>query len=246
MEILWNVLLGLGAALFGYLLGAIPTGVVIGKVFYHVDPRDYGSHASGGTNSGRVFGKRVGIIVIVLDILKAVIAFWACWAIIKFTPIIEASWLFDHGDIFPWIAIVGVAFGHCWPVFLLFKGGKAVTSYMALVGGTSWLGFIMCFASFFLPFAFKKIVSWSSLLSGLFLLIFEWVMCIIVLSTGNNIAYLMWTFGLQPSGVYFGLYAAVSSTIVYLILVFRHWQNIQRMKKGEEKPVKWGKGLISK
>ena len=118
MEILWNVLLGLGAALFGYLLGAIPTGVVIGKVFYHVDPRDYGSHASGGTNSGRVFGKRVGIIVIVLDILKAVIAFWACWAIVKFTPIIEASWLFDHGDIFPWIASVGVAFGHCWPVFL--------------------------------------------------------------------------------------------------------------------------------
>ena len=58
----------------GYLLGSIPFALVIGKVFYHTDVRKYGSGNLGGTNAGRVLGKKVGALVIVLDALKVVLA----------------------------------------------------------------------------------------------------------------------------------------------------------------------------
>ena len=53
--------------IIGYLIGSIPWGVVIGKIFYHKDIREYGSGNSGGTNAGRVLGRPIGIIVILLD-----------------------------------------------------------------------------------------------------------------------------------------------------------------------------------
>ena len=59
------------SVLFGYLLGSIPFALVIGKLFYHTDIRQYGSGNLGGTNAGRVLGKKAGISVIVLDALKA-------------------------------------------------------------------------------------------------------------------------------------------------------------------------------
>ena len=61
------------AVISSYLLGAIPNGVLIGKVFFGKDPRDYYSHNSGGTNTGRVLGKKIGLLVIVLDMLKTII-----------------------------------------------------------------------------------------------------------------------------------------------------------------------------
>ena len=58
----------------GYLLGSIPFALVIGKLFYHTDVRKYGSGNLGGTNAGRVLGKKAGIATIVLDVLKVVVA----------------------------------------------------------------------------------------------------------------------------------------------------------------------------
>ena len=58
---LLNVLVAIGCIVWGFLLGSIPTGVVIGKVFFGKDPREFGSHNSGGTNTGRVLGKKVGM-----------------------------------------------------------------------------------------------------------------------------------------------------------------------------------------
>ena len=58
----------------GYLLGSLPFALIIGKVFYHTDIRQYGSGNLGGTNAGRVLGKRAGISVIVFDVLKVVLA----------------------------------------------------------------------------------------------------------------------------------------------------------------------------
>ena len=60
--------------LLGYLLGSLPFALIIGKVFYHTDIRQYGSGNLGGTNAGRVLGKKVGISVIVFDVLKVVLA----------------------------------------------------------------------------------------------------------------------------------------------------------------------------
>ena len=69
-EPLVNLLVGLGAVLVGYLFGSIPTGVLIGKIFFHQDPREIGSKNSGGTNIARSFGRKFGFLVIALDMLK--------------------------------------------------------------------------------------------------------------------------------------------------------------------------------
>ena len=64
-----NILAPIVCFIVGYFFGAIPNGVLIGKIFFHKDPRNYGSGNSGGTNTGRVFGKKVGFICIALDMM---------------------------------------------------------------------------------------------------------------------------------------------------------------------------------
>ena len=244
-EVGLNILVALLAFIIGYLLGGIPNGVIIGRVFFKKDPRDYGSHNSGGTNSGRVFGKAIGITVIILDIIKAILAFWTVWAILRFSRISSLgdnplfNYLFDDGVFYNWLTLLGVAVGHCWSPYLKFKGGKTVACYMGAVGGTSWLGAILCFIAFFVPYAFKKgIVSIASLLSGAILCVFEWVMYLICALTHWSGEILMWNFGIN-GGVYFGWESATIITIIYIILVIRHSANIKRLQQGTEKPVTW-------
>ena len=84
--ILYNIIAAICCLFLGYIFGSIPTSIVIGKVFFHQDPRDYGSKNAGGTNSGRLWGKKVGFIVIVLDMIKTIAPIWICWAILTFVP----------------------------------------------------------------------------------------------------------------------------------------------------------------
>ena len=102
-----------------YLLGSIPTGVIIGERYFNVDIREHGSKNIGGTNAGRVLGKKAGAAVSVIDVLKVYIP-----------AQIAAYWIGVDSA-----AIVGLAglLGHCYPVFAKFKGGKGVSSYFGLV-----------------------------------------------------------------------------------------------------------------
>lgn len=105
--------------LLGYLYGSIPFALVIGKVFYNTDVRESGSGNLGGTNAGRVLGKKAGISVIVLDALKAVIIFYlSSYLSLKFNL---------NPDI-KYIAGLACIFGHCYPIFAEFRGGKAVST----------------------------------------------------------------------------------------------------------------------
>ncbi|MCH3908761.1 MAG: glycerol-3-phosphate 1-O-acyltransferase PlsY [Bacilli bacterium] len=236
--IVGNILVAVSCFLFGYLIGGIPNGVIIGRIFFGKDPRDYGSHNSGGTNSGRVFGKWIGFLVIFLDMMKAVIAFYAVWAVVRFSSLQTTTPLWDDGVFYIWLTGLGVSVGHCWSPYLNFKGGKTVACFMGLVGGTSWLGFIVCCLSFF-PFLFqKKIVSRSSLFSGAIIVAFEWVMYLIVALSGWDGTILMWNFG-AGGGLFFGWESASVVTAIYLIMVLRHSQNIKRLKAGTESKLDW-------
>ena len=62
------------SVLISYLIGSISNGVLVGKIFYGVDIRTLGSHNSGGTNTGRVLGKKAGLITIILDALKSILS----------------------------------------------------------------------------------------------------------------------------------------------------------------------------
>jgi glycerol-3-phosphate acyltransferase PlsY len=102
-----------------YLCGSIPFGLVVGKLFYHVDVRQYGSGNVGTTNVFRVLGKRAGVAVLICDMLKGYI------------PAILAVWLFG-----PWPTIFIAAapvVGHIYSIFLKGKGGKGIATGAAVV-----------------------------------------------------------------------------------------------------------------
>ena len=144
----------------GYLLGSIPFALVIGKVFYKKDIREFGSGNLGGSNAGRVLGKKAGLSVMTLDILKVTFA------------IFIASF-FENKEVTMILAGLLAATGHCFPVFAKFKGGKAVaTMYgflfgMALIGGYSFWIFFFPLIVFMLILYFTKIVAVSSVGSAI-------------------------------------------------------------------------------
>lgn len=113
--------------LIGYFLGSIPFALVIGKVFYKTDIRNYGSKNLGGGNAGRVLGKKAGLAVMTLDILKVTLA------------IFIAS-CFKNRDITMLIAGLSAAAGHCYPIFARFKGGKAVATMYGFLFGMALFG----------------------------------------------------------------------------------------------------------
>ena len=126
----------IGVIILSYLFGSIPWSLVIGKVFFHKDIRTEGSGNLGGTNAGRVLGKKVGIIVIVLDALKA------------FFSMLLASYIAKDAIIYAGLAC---CIGHCFPIFAQFKGGKAVaTSFGFFLGIATFINH-QYFFQFFLP-----------------------------------------------------------------------------------------------
>lgn len=110
------------AIIIAYLFGSIPWSLIIGKVFYKTDIRDFGSGNLGGTNAGRVLGAKAGFAAAILDILKAFI-------VVTFISFIDK-------DI---AAISGMfaSLGHSFPVFANFKGGKSVATNYGYIIATS-------------------------------------------------------------------------------------------------------------
>lgn len=141
--------------LLAYLFGSIPFALVIGKVFYKTDVRNYGSGNLGGSNAGRVLGKKAGVAVTLLDALKGFIA-------------MGLTALFAKESIL--VAGVAACIGHCFPIFAGFKGGKAVATSFGFLLGVSVLithqyffNLILPIGIFFLVLYLCKMVSVSSI-----------------------------------------------------------------------------------
>lgn len=153
------------AVLIGYLLGSIPFALVIGKVFYKKDIRNFGSKNLGGGNAGRVLGKKAGVAVMTMDILKVALA-------------IGIASFMKYSEITTVVAGLSAGIGHCFPLFARFKGGKAVaTMYgflfgMALVTDYSILIFVMPLVVFLIILYIGKIISVASLGSAIFITIY--------------------------------------------------------------------------
>lgn len=148
--------------LISYLYGSIPFALVIGKVFYNTDVRQYGSHNLGGTNAGRVLGKKAGAAVILLDATKCIIT------------ILLTGWIahlagITHDLIYP--CALCCMIGHCYPIFASFQGGKAVSSAIAYTLMTNIYGFIIACIVFLITLKSTKYVSLSSILGALAVLI---------------------------------------------------------------------------
>ncbi len=152
-----NYFIGATVILGSYLFGSIPWALVIGKVFYKTDVRQHGSGNLGGSNAGRVLGKKVGATVIFLDGTKA------------FISVALSALLFPEYTI---LAGLACCIGHCFPIFANFRGGKAVATTMGYFLGlglfvtNSFIGmFLLPLVIFFIALYFSKMVSLSSLIA---------------------------------------------------------------------------------
>jgi glycerol-3-phosphate acyltransferase PlsY len=110
---------GIFISLFGYLLGSVPTGLILAKLFSKVDPRKIGSKNIGATNIFRTAGKSLGILTLIGDLLKGAIP-----------VVIAIQW----GESDLWIALSGLTpfLGHIFPIFLGFRGGKGVATALGV------------------------------------------------------------------------------------------------------------------
>lgn len=221
---LHSILLLLASALIGYLFGSIPNAALIGKVFYHKDVREYGSKNAGGTNAGRVLGKKVGFIVIVLDLIKTIVPIYLCYCLLEYTPLSEYG-LSEYGYI---VAAFFALIGHCFPVFAGFKGGKAVSSFAAICLATNWLISLIGFLFFMAVLKWKKYVSLASISASLLVTLLA---LINIFVPGNPGTYLF------PNSPAYFLLILVSSAI----LIVRHRSNIVRLMHHEERKITWMK-----
>lgn len=148
------------AMIISYFVGSIPFALVIGKVFYKTDVREYGSGNLGGGNTGRVLGKKAGLGVMTMDLLK-----------VSFM-ILMAKLMIGTDEA---MALCGLCcgIGHCYPVFAGFRGGKAVAAmYGYLFGlfafaGRSPLYFFLPLLVFLAVILVTRIISLSSILSAI-------------------------------------------------------------------------------
>ncbi len=194
--------------LLAYLLGSIPTAVWIGKAFYGIDVREFGSGNAGATNTFRVLGKKAGIPVLILDILKGSCA-------------VALSYLsgFDmHSDEFINLQLgLGIAalMGHIFPVFAGFRGGKGVATILGIVVCILPLSCALALIVFLIVLFSSRMVSLSSMVAGVsFPLILN-----LLLGNTNPIL-------------------TVFSIVVAVLLIVTHRKNILRIARRQESKIK--------
>ncbi|MBV7506503.1 glycerol-3-phosphate 1-O-acyltransferase PlsY [Bacillus sp. sid0103] len=144
--------------ILAYLLGSIPSGLIIGKVFYKTDIREHGSGNLGGTNTFRTLGVKAGLAVTLADILKGTLA-----AALPHLFQVEIS---------PLLAGIFAVVGHTYPIFAGFRGGKAVATSGGVVLFYAPYMFITVLIFFFISLYISKYVSLSSMIAGVTAVIF--------------------------------------------------------------------------
>ncbi|EAG4636314.1 glycerol-3-phosphate 1-O-acyltransferase PlsY [Listeria monocytogenes] len=161
-------------SLLAYVIGSIPSGLWIGKIFYKKDIRDFGSGNLGATNSFRVLGIKAGSIVTVMDILKGTVA-----TLLPFFFQLNV----DHHF---WLLTGAFAIiGHSFPLFAGFRGGKVVATSAGVILAYAPLLFVAALVVFLVTLKLSKYVSLSSMIGALAALIIslfmgDWILIILV------------------------------------------------------------------
>ncbi len=138
-----------------YLLGSIPVGWLIANIFYHKDIRQEGSGNIGATNALRIFGTKIGILVLLLDMLKGIIAVLIAKQVIP--------------GAHPLVSIAGLVaiLGHIFPVWLKFRGGKGVATAAGVFAALAPLGLLIGLLSFILVLWRTRYVSLGSIIAAM-------------------------------------------------------------------------------
>ncbi len=199
------------ALILAYLYGSIPTAVWIGQAFYGIDVREYGSGNAGATNTFRVLGKKAGIPVMLIDILKGWTATNLAYLIGVSTTGAYHSIGFTNYELALGITAV---MGHLFPVFAGFRGGKGIATLFGMVLAIHLQAALLCVVVFIIVLLVTRYVSLSSIIAGFTYLI------------GVTFVFPLYI----RSVIIYGM------CICALILV-THQKNIERLLKGKESKV---------
>jgi glycerol-3-phosphate acyltransferase PlsY len=195
---------GIFIALFGYLLGSVPTGLLLTRFFSKVDPRKIGSKNIGATNIFRTAGKSLGVLTLIGDVLKGVIptAMAMHW-------VLADQWgLSQH----VWIALTGLSplLGHVFSIFLGFKGGKGVATALGV----------------YLPISTISVLVECLIFLGI---VWKWRFISLGSITCATTIPILIAFFRSDSPVYF-----ILSVIIAALILYRHQPNISRLLQGTE------------
>jgi glycerol-3-phosphate acyltransferase PlsY len=188
-----------------YLIGSIPTALLISKKFFGIDIRDYGSGNMGATNTYRVLGSKYGTIVMACDILKGITAV----SLYTFLPYYFGHEL-ERTNFMIGLGLAAVL-GHVFPIFAGFKGGKGVATLFGMVLAVQPLVAISCVGVFLLVLYLTRYVSLSSILGAMMLPV-----CVLWIWNENEIMYRVFTL------------------LVAFMVVLTHQKNIGRILRGVE------------
>jgi len=197
-----------GLVILGYLIGAIPFGVIVSKLARGIDVREHGSGSMGMTNVMRTVGKRAGAAVFIADVLKGAGAVALAWPIIGSTS-----------DTFVWgCAAGGVAavIGHSWPIYVGFRGGRGIATGFGALLVICWPVALISLAVFAIVVSICRYVSLGSILAATTML----------LSMTPFVVY-----DKEPVA------SIVFASVVAAIVIFRHRGNIKRLRSGTESKV---------
>lgn len=197
--------------ILAYLLGSIPSGLWIGKVFFNINLREHGSGNTGTTNTFRILGKKAGIIVFAIDLLKGTLA-------------VLLPTFFGIQGISPMVFGLLAVLGHTFPIFAGFKGGKAVATSAGMLLAFAPLFFFYSLTFFLIVLYITSMVSAASIASAIFV------------TLSSIILPFIWP-TILPT---FNLLLTVICFALTCYIVYRHRENIQRIKAGNENRVSFG------
>jgi len=197
--------------ILAYLLGSIPTAVWIGRAFYGIDVREYGSGNAGATNTFRVLGKKAGIPVMLIDILKG----FSATDLAFFIGVSITGG--PHSNLINYQLALGIAavMGHLFPVFAGFRGGKGIATLFGMVLAVNLHAALLCVIVFIIVLLITRYVSLSSITGGFTYLV---GVSLIYNKNTNNMV------------VIFGM-------CICLLILVTHQKNIERLLKGTESKV---------
>jgi glycerol-3-phosphate acyltransferase PlsY len=191
-----------------YLIGSIPTALLISRHFFGVDIREYGSGNMGATNTFRVLGSKFGTIVMIGDMLKGILAV----ALYNLLPYYLTNEL-DRTNLMIGLGLAAVA-GHIYPIWAQFRGGKGVATLFGMLLAIQPVVAASCVGVFLLVLFLTRYVSLSSILAGVALPI-----CV------------LWIY--NEKEVFYRVFAVAVAALV----VLTHQKNISRLLKGNENRV---------
>ncbi|MBN9294713.1 MAG: glycerol-3-phosphate 1-O-acyltransferase PlsY [Flavobacteriia bacterium] len=145
--------------LLAYLLGSLPTAVWVGKRFYGLDVREHGSKNAGATNTFRVLGKKPGIFVLAIDVIKGFLAV----SIMTWNTQYLGE---DEQSYFQIAAAIAAVVGHMFPVFAQFKGGKGVATSLGVILGLYPAAAGVCVVVFLAVFIASQYVSLGAIVAA--------------------------------------------------------------------------------